>query len=72
MSRSVTPFSAAVEKGGPSNSWNYSLLEASVLQHLEKLDWEALLADPADQGQAVERRQMEAQLKDVQIKLGGW
>ncbi len=62
-------FSAAVEKGGPSNSWNYSLFEASVLQHLEKLDWETLLADPADQGQAVERRQMEAQLKDVQIKL---
>ena len=62
-------FSAAVEKGGPSNSWNYSLFEASVLQHLEKLDWETLLADPSDQGQAVERRQMEAQLKDVQIKL---
>ena len=62
-------FSAAVEKGGPSNSWNYSLFEASVFQHLEKLDWETLLADPADQGHAVERRQMEAQLKDVQVKL---
>ena len=62
-------YSAAVEKGGASNSWNYSLFEASVLQHLEKLDWEALLADPSDQGQAAERRRLEAQLKDVQLKL---
>ena len=42
--------SAAVEKGGPRNSWNYSLFEASLLQHLEKLDWKTLLADPSDQG----------------------
>jgi DNA invertase Pin-like site-specific DNA recombinase len=62
-------FSAAVEKGGPTNSWNYSLFEASVLQHLEKLDWKALLSDPSDQGQALERRRLEAQLKDVQLKL---
>ncbi|MGH7869569.1 MAG: recombinase family protein, partial [Candidatus Dormibacteraceae bacterium] len=62
-------FSAAVEKGGPPNSWNYSLFEASVLQHLEKLDWEMLLADPSDQGQAIERRRLEAQLKDVQLML---
>jgi len=62
-------YSAAIEKGGASNSWNYSLFEASVLQHLEKLDWEALLADPSDTGQAAERRRLEAQLKDVQLKL---
>jgi len=61
--------SAAVEKGGPRNSWNYSLFEASLLQHLEKLDWETLLADPSDQGQAVERRRLEAELKDVQLQL---
>ena len=62
-------YSAAIEKGGASNSWNYSLFEASVLQHLEKLDWETMLADPSEQGQAAERRLLEAQLKDVQIKL---
>ena len=62
-------FSAAVEKGGPRNSWNYSLFEASLLQHLEKLDWETLLADPSDQGHAVERRRLEAELKDVQLQL---
>ena len=61
--------SAAVEKGGPRNSWNHSLFEASLLQHLEKLDWETLLADPSDQGQAVERRRLEAELKDVQVQL---
>ena len=58
-----------LKRADPRNSWNYSLFEASLLQHLEKLDWETLLADPSDQGQAVERRRLEAELKDVQLQL---
>jgi DNA invertase Pin-like site-specific DNA recombinase len=61
--------SSAIERGMPSNTWNYSLFEASVLENLEQLDWDNLLFRPVDERHFSEKRRLETQLENVNSQI---
>jgi len=63
-------FCSAVESGAPSNGWNYSLFEESVLNQLERLDWATLLSQPVEEEDANERQRLEAGIRENDIVLG--
>lgn len=63
-------FSSAVESGAPSNGWNYSLFEESVLNQLERLDWASLLSQPVAEEDAGEKERLEAGIRENEIVLG--
>ena len=55
--------------GGVRHRWAYRAFEGSLLAHLAHIDWDTLLAEPSEDGRASARLSLEANIREIELKL---
>ena len=55
--------------GGVRHRWAYREFEGSLLANLAHIDWDTLLAEPSDDSRASARLSLEANIREIDLKL---
>jgi hypothetical protein len=55
--------------GGVRHRWAYRAFEESLLANLAHIDWDTLLAEPSDGSRASARLSLEANIREIELKL---
>ena len=60
---------ASCYHGGVRHRWAYRAFEESLLANLAHVDWDTLLAEPSDGSRANARLSLEANIREIELKL---
>jgi len=62
-------YCSAIERGEPSNRWNYTMFEENLLYHLDRVNWRDLAVEPLGGTDVKEKQRLQEGIAKAEDKL---